>query len=123
MSVATIAVDFDGTLAFAPYPDAGDPNTPLINYLIDFRKNGGCVILWTCREGEALERAVKFCEGLGLTFDAVNDNAPGLKILYGNNPRKVAADLYIDDHAAQVDDFVRKHCGKRRTVRGLKVRG
>ena len=32
----------------------------------------------------------------GLEFDAVSDNLPGLK-LFGINPRKVAADVYIDD--------------------------
>ena len=123
MSIATIAVDFDHTISNAPYPHVGMPNVELIKYLIAFRENGGKVILWTCREGEALERAVKFCNDVGLHFDAVNDNLPGLQFLYGSNPRKVAADLYIDDNACQVDDFVKKHCKKRRSVRGIRIRG
>lgn len=29
----TIAVDFDGTLCFSSWPELGEPNTPLIEYL------------------------------------------------------------------------------------------
>lgn len=38
------------------------------------------------------------CAALGLTFDAVNDNLRSVKEAYGN-PRKIVADLYIDDRA------------------------
>ena len=40
----------------------------------------------------------------GLEFDAVNDNLPGLK-LFGINPRKVAADVYIDDAMYGKEEF------------------
>lgn len=93
-----IAVDFDGTLADTDATKIYSPNTKLINYLIDSRKNGSFVILWTCREGSRLDQAVEWCKNQGLEFDAVNDNLPGLK-LFGMNPRKVAADVYIDDKA------------------------
>ena len=29
-----IAVDFDGTLCYSAWPDVGEPNNPLINYLV-----------------------------------------------------------------------------------------
>lgn len=93
-----IAVDFDGTLCRSAWPDIGEPNKPLIDALRKERDGGTKIILWTMREGEKLERAVEWCKENGLEFDAVNDNEDGQKMVYGNNPRKVYADVYIDDH-------------------------
>lgn len=100
----TIAVDFDGTLADTDATKIYSPNTKLINYLIDRRKNDDKIILWTCREGSRLEQAIEWCKERGLEFDSVNDNLPGLKI-FGLNPRKVAADLYIDDMMVNKEEF------------------
>ena len=87
-----IAVDFDGCLASAgTWPEVGEPNEALINWLICLRKRGDKVILWTCRADEALQKAVEFCKVHGLEFDAVNDNLEELKQLYGNNSRKISA--------------------------------
>ena len=55
--------------------------------------------MWTCRAGEALERAVEFCRIHGLEFDAVNDNIPEIIELFGVNSRKITADVYIYDKA------------------------
>lgn len=99
-----IAVDFDGCLASAgTWPEVGEPNEALINWLICLRKRGDKVILWTCRADEALQKAVEFCKVHGLEFDAVNDNLEELKQLYGNNSRKISAALYIDDKALKVE--------------------
>ena len=100
----TIAVDFDGTLADTDATKIYSPNTKLINYLIARRNNGDKVVLWTCREDSRLDQAVEWCKQQGLEFDAVNDNLPGLK-LFGLNPRKVAADLYIEDMSANKEEF------------------
>lgn len=94
----TYAVDFDGTLCENAYPEIGAPNLPLIDKLISRRRLGAKIILWTCREGEMLTRAVE--------FDAVNDNTEELKRAYGTNPRKIGADYYIDDKAMLPDLFV-----------------
>ena len=95
-----IAVDFDGTLNKAAWPDIGNPDTYLFQYLINCRKHGIKVILNTMREGELLNHAVEFCKEMGLEFDAVNDNLEEMKQIYGNNPRKIYADWYIDDKNA-----------------------
>ena len=50
-----IAVDFDGTLCYSNWPELGEPNRPLIEYLINQKRSGNKLILWTCRAGEALE--------------------------------------------------------------------
>jgi hypothetical protein len=92
-----IAVDFDNTLALTDYPAILKPNRPLINYLINKQRQGDKLILWTCRCGEALDAAVEWCTEQGLIFDAVNDNLPEQIELYGENSRKIYADMYIDD--------------------------
>lgn len=93
----TIAVDFDGTLCYSKWLDCGQPNQALISYLQKWRRNGNKLILWTCRAGEALSKAVEWCREQNLEFDAVNDNLPKIIELYGNNNRKITCDYYIDD--------------------------
>lgn len=93
------AVDFDGTLCESVWPGIGAPNMSLINHLIKRREQGNKIILWTCREGVRLQEAVEWCKEYGLEFDAVNDNLQELKDEFGNNPRKIYADCYIDDKA------------------------
>ena len=95
-----IAVDFDGTICKNAWPDIGEPNTELIETLIAWRKLGTQIILWTRREGDYLQQAVDWCKEHGLEFDAVNDNTKAQKQYFGNNPRKVGADYYIDDKNA-----------------------
>lgn len=98
-----IAVDFDGCLCQNKWPDIGEPNAPLIALLDGRRKNGDKIILWTCREGQMLSAALLWCMRQGLEFDAVNDNLEEMKEKFGNNCRKVAADVYIDDRAMRIE--------------------
>lgn len=93
------AVDFDGTLCESVFPGIGKPNMALISHLIKRRKQGNKVILWTCRVGDRLEEAVRWCKERGLEFDAINDNLSEMVEKWGNQSRKVFADVYIDDKA------------------------
>lgn len=93
------AVDFDGTLCESVWPGIGSPNTALINHLITRRNEGNKIVLWTCRCGNRLEEAVSWCQGFDLEFDAVNENLPEMVEFYGNDSRKIFADVYIDDKA------------------------
>ena len=97
-----IAVDFDGTICRAAWPEIGNANGGLIEWLKDCRRNGDKLILYTCREGKLLQAAVDWCKDRGLEFDAVNDNLPELVARYGDNPRKISADIYLDDRAIGV---------------------
>ena len=92
-----IAVDFDGTLCFSKWPECGEPNHALINYLKKWKSKGNKLILWTCRAGDALTSAVEWCKEQELEFDAVNDNLPEIVEYYGSNSRKITCDWYIDD--------------------------
>ena len=94
-----IAIDFDGTLWDLVGGYTG-PNEILIHAARRLKAQGHRLILWTCRyEGQGLEDAIAKCRAHGLEFDAVNDNLPEVKDHYGN-PRKVVADVYIDDRSA-----------------------
>lgn len=93
------AVDFDGTLCVESFPEIGAPNTELIAFLREERKLGNKVILWTCRVADRLQEAVSWCKEQGLEFDTVNANIPEMLEYWGNDPRKVFADIYIDDKA------------------------
>ena len=97
-----IAVDFDGTLCEAKWPEIGAPRKNIIAELIREQAAGAKLILWTCREGKQLEDAVTWCLDEGLKFDAVNDNLPEMTELYGNNCRKVNADEYWDDKSVLI---------------------
>ena len=92
------AIDFDGTLCEDKYPEIGEPNQPLIDFLKSEQQNGAELILWTMRGGKLLYNAIYWCHDLGLEFDAINDNILHLQEKFGNNPRKVYADRYIDNH-------------------------
>lgn len=89
-----IAVDYDDTLQIN-----GKPNKALIERLIIEQSMGNPVILNTCRSGQRLTDAVTMCRKNGLVFQAINDNLPQVIQHFGTNPRKIYADLYIDDKA------------------------
>lgn len=92
-------VDFDGTLSYGEWPEVGPANFGLIDFLNFRRSQGDKLILWTCRCGDALNKAVNWCREQGICFDAVNDNLPEIVEKYGSNSRKICCDYYIDDRA------------------------
>jgi len=103
MKNKVIAVDFDGTLCENKWPEIGEPNKELIGYLQKRQAAGDKLILWTCRVGELLEQAVKFCYDQGLIFDAVNENLPETLEWMNGDSRKIWANEYIDDRNVPID--------------------
>lgn len=94
-----IAVDFDGCLCSNEWPLIGKPNYRVIKRLLKEQRNGAKIILWSCREGDMVEKAVEWCLMFGIVFDAVNANLPERTELYKNDCRKIGADEYWDDKA------------------------
>ena len=104
----TVALDFDGTVAFTtpetyPYVDA--VNFKAIEVMKKYKKAGGKIVLFTCRTDNDLDIAIECLREYGLEVDAVNkdlketvetwlDKKPGSSI----SP-KVFVDVYIDDRA------------------------
>ena len=98
-----IAVDFDGVLVQSAFPKIGEPDHEMVDLVrLLIQKPDVEVVLWTSRVDQPLEDAIAWCERAGLTFDAINDNAPSKKREYGklypNGTRKIYADYYLDDH-------------------------
>lgn len=91
------AFDFDGTLCREAYPAIGKPNKAMIRYAKKLKEKGHRLILWTCRNGLALENAVAWCREQGIEFDAVNQNLPEILEMFGSDSRKITADYYVDD--------------------------
>ena len=94
------AIDFDGTIVENAFPAIGTLKPAAERFIRDLRARGDRWILFTMREGEALLQALEFLAIHDILPDAANDNLPEQCALYGNNPRKVFAHVYIDDHNA-----------------------
>lgn len=97
MTGKVIAVDFDGTLCENKFPEIGEPKKDILDAVKKLRQQGNKIILWSCRSGQPLIKAVMWCAEQGLLFDAVNENLPEIIEMYGGDTRKVWADIYIDD--------------------------
>ena len=97
MTGKVIAVDFDGTLCENKFPEIGEPKKDILDAVKKLKQQGNKIILWSCRSGQPLIKAVMWCAEQGLLFDAVNENLPEIIEMYGGDTRKVWADIYIDD--------------------------
>lgn len=92
-----LACDYDGTLEIN-----GKMNLDLIARLQTSQRQGNIVILWTCRDGARLGEAMKNLMKAGFRPNLVNENAPITIRQLGYNPRKILADVYIDDKAVKI---------------------
>lgn len=95
-----ISVDFDGTIVEHKYPAIGKELPFATMTLRQLMKDGHKLVLWSVREGELLDEAVKWCEERGVRFYAVNadidedaSDRQGTKRF----SRKIKADVFIDD--------------------------
>lgn len=97
-----VAVDFDGVLCENQFPEIGPPRYDVIAAIRELMVRGHEIVLWTSRNGQELENAVKWCNDRGLHFCAVNEPAPSnaraYEGVYKVPTRKIYADVYIDDH-------------------------
>lgn len=91
-----IAVDFDGTICVSRYPKIIRLRF-LARPVLRWAHKRHTIILWTCRNGAALEEALKWLDEHKVPYDYVNENPPEQIKLWGGDCRKVSADFYIDD--------------------------
>jgi len=89
-----VAVDFDGTLVENNFPEIGEPNKEVMQYVRDKKEEGAIIILWTTRQNDFLQEALDFCEQYDIPIDYANRNAPGIGFETSN---KIFADIYVDD--------------------------
>lgn len=98
-TVVVIGVDFDGVVCEEQWPGIGAVDVDMVEALIEARRKGYKLILWTCRTQGLLALAVRACCDNGLEFDAVNANLPERIKEYGDDSRKVGIDMLLDDRA------------------------
>lgn len=113
----TIAIDFDGTIVEDKYPEIGAElpfATETLRMLIQDRHR---LILWSVREGQTLEDAVKWCRDRGVEFYAVNKDYPEEEPEKNQHfSRKIKADYFIDDRGiaglpdwGQIYQMIKEH--------------
>lgn len=89
-----ILVDYDDTIK--PYNTATEALCKdVIDTLIEAKKLGATVVLWTCRSGARLNEALKYCESIGLEFTEVNPTTPFLP----GYSMKAYGNILLDDKA------------------------
>lgn len=94
---AIIAIDFDGTICEVSYPKVGEERKGAKKYINRLYKKGYGIVINTCRTNEAACAALKFLKKRGIKYHYFNTNFPHLIEEYGNDCRKISADVYIDD--------------------------
>lgn len=94
-----VAVDFDNTIAKTEYPKIIAPIPETIEFIRKAKAKGAEIILNTCREGKELKDALEWCKTNNVPIDRANENSPTQVKIWGNDCRKIGADLYIDDKA------------------------
>ena len=96
--MATIAIDFDGTIVTHEYPKIGTEIPFAIETLKMLIRDHHRLILWSVREGQLLQEAVDWCKERGVEFWAVNKDYPEERFENNNHfSRKLKADYFIDD--------------------------
>ena len=96
--MATIAIDFDGTIVTHEYPKIGTELPFATETLKMLIKDHHRLILWTVREGQLLQDAIDWCRERGVEFWAINKDYPEESEANNNHfSRKIKADYFIDD--------------------------
>ena len=91
-----IACDFDGTIVSNEFPNIGDINNNVMDWIRDQKENGATIILFTSRRSNYLKQACDFCEQNNIPIDYVNENPEWLDF---ETSRKIFADIYVDDRS------------------------
>lgn len=91
-----ISIDFDGTIVHDMYPKIGtlrDNAKTVINEL--YKEH--YIIINTCRAGIFEAQVALFLKKNGINYHYINTNIPEQVEKYGQDCRKISADVYIDD--------------------------
>lgn len=92
-----VAIDFDGTIVEDAYPEIGRlfyNAKEVINKLYD---EGHDIIINTCRAGIFEGNVYTFLKDNGIKYSYINSNLPRDIEKFGQDCRKISADIYIDD--------------------------
>lgn len=95
-----MAFDFDGTIVSNKFPEIGDPNESVIEYMQRFWHDSiwHRIIIWTCRSGNYAAQAAEFLREQEIPYDFINENPI---VDYGG--RKVFANAYVNDRCVGIN--------------------
>lgn len=94
-----LALDFDDTIVKSKFPEIIRAKKGAVKYINKLHKKGYYIIIWTCRHGEHIDMATKWLADNEILFHNINTQHPRLVEYYGNDTRKISADIYVDDKA------------------------
>lgn len=96
-----IAIDFDNTITKEDaYPYIGEVREDAIRVMKRIKEEGGKICIWTCRCGNDELKVKRFLAENKIPYDTFNEPFPEMIAQFGDgNPRKVFADIYIDDRS------------------------
>lgn len=86
-----VAFDFDNTVY--DYHNAGIEFSEVISLLIDLKKIGCYMIVFTANEDEIFVK--NYCKKMAIPFDVINENPP----FHKSNSRKIYYNILLDDRA------------------------
>ena len=93
-----VSFDFDGTLAVTKWPEIIRPIYPVVEYAKQCKVAGDQIILNTMREGARRKRLLIGAKHKALSLTLSTIMWCVCRSFIKNNPRKIFADEYIDDH-------------------------
>jgi len=97
-----VAVDFDDTLY--DFHKVGNSYEQMHQLVRDLHKANCYIVIWTGNQDEDL--IISYLDDNDIPFDSINNEAPvSLKMLGQNIPRKVYANVYLDDRAGLVQVY------------------
>ena len=95
-----IAIDFDGTIVNDEFPNVGKLKPKSLMVIKKLINAGHTIVIWTCRDYGIIKDFVDVnFKGIQNFKVYINENPPELRHKFGNDPRKLGADLFIDDKA------------------------
>ena len=94
-----ISIDFDGCIVTDEWPEIGDPIPGAIETINAWYDAGYWIIINSCRDKiEEWNDMFFWLRHNCVSYHAINQNLNWRINKYGTDPRKIGADIYIDDH-------------------------
>ena len=94
-----ISIDFDGVIVQDKWPEIGEEIPGAVSTINQWYDAGYWIIINSCRD--SVHERVLLKDWLRhncVPYHAINENLEWRIKKYGTDPRKIGADIYIDDH-------------------------
>lgn len=92
-----IAIDFDGTICRGTFPTIDGMQPYAKDIINELHSEGHYIIIWTCRTREHLLDAINWLLHHDIKFHRVNAGNPDNIARYGDEGKKIYANVYIED--------------------------